>query len=121
MVRFSIKSNRVIPVGHGHSMPYFEALYGRILDVKLEGDTSLIRWRDGNPILIGDPVDSYVLDFKAAPNMVYDEILLLQQHQDSIPGLGVNEFVEIVDGSAYLLAEDGSDARPLNVGEFLPI
>lgn len=121
MVKFQIESNRYIPIGHGRSMPYFEALYGRILDVTLEGDAPVIHWKHGEPVLVGDPSDHYTLTFKAAPNMVYDEILLLQQHQESIPGLEVGEFVTIVDGSAFMLNEDGSQGRSLKLGEFLPI
>jgi len=121
MVTFQIESDRYVPIGNNESMAYFEVQYGGILDVKLDGQKNVVGWKNGHPILIGDAQPKYQMTFRRAPNIVYDEILLLQLHAESIPGLENGQFVTIVEGSATLLNEDGSPGRVLNPGEFLPI
>lgn len=121
MVTFEIESDRYVQVGHGYSKPYFAVIYGGILDVEIEGDPSGLSRKDGHPILVGDAQPSYRMRFNRAPNIVLDEILLLQQHAESIPGLEVGQFVTIVDDSAYLLNEDGTRGDPVPDGTYLPI
>lgn len=122
MVRFSITSDRYIPIGHGRSIPYFEALYGRILDVDIDDTASAIEWdsNEGHPVLVGDSQPKYTMTFNRAPNVVYDEILLLQKYGDEFPAVGAREFVAIVEGSVFELFDDGVE-KPVEAGKFLPI
>ena len=61
------------------------------------------------------------MTFNRAPNIVYNEILLLQQHAEEFPASVVGTpFVSIVDNSAFEILPDGTEV-PVAGGAFLTI
>jgi hypothetical protein len=121
MVRFSIFSDRYVPLSPGVSLPVFDVVFGHILDVDVAQTSAPIEWdvEEGHPVLVGDAQRQYKMIFHRAPNWVYNMILLLQQHGDQFPGVN-GVFVEIEEGSAFELFEDGVE-KPVEAGAFLPI
>lgn len=123
MVSFEVISNRMLPVGRGVYKPFLQVLFGGVLDVEIitsDVAPALIEKAQQRDAHLGDPIDTIHLKFVQAPNFIFDMILKLQEFQESIPGAGEG-FVALVDQSAFLLNDDGSQGRQLSPGEYLPI